>query len=85
MATESKATEEEHPFTSYNKNGALAHAPTLIGNWVEEAALRDATGVSRYEVRKPAPMAWCGQKCMWRHECTVMLRATCKLQTAGMG
>eukprot|EP00195_Chlamydomonas_chlamydogama_P015010 CAMPEP_0202909992 /NCGR_PEP_ID=MMETSP1392-20130828/50783_1 /ASSEMBLY_ACC=CAM_ASM_000868 /TAXON_ID=225041 /ORGANISM="Chlamydomonas chlamydogama, Strain SAG 11-48b" /LENGTH=274 /DNA_ID=CAMNT_0049599937 /DNA_START=124 /DNA_END=948 /DNA_ORIENTATION=+ len=45
-----------HPYTNYNKT-PVDTAPTLIGNWVEERALKEATGTTRYEtwVEKPTP------------------------------
>ena len=44
--------EEEHaphPYTNYNKqpDGSVS---TLTGNWVEERALKDVTGTTRYQV-----------------------------------
>lgn len=38
--------EPGEPFVSYNK-GAQRSAPTLIGNFVEERALHELTGVTR--------------------------------------
>lgn len=40
----SLASREEGPFMSYNK---VDDVPTLVGNWVEERALKDLTGVTR--------------------------------------
>lgn len=37
-------------FASYNKNNAKG---TLVGNWVEEEALRNNTGFSRRKVPEP--------------------------------
>ena len=38
-------------FAGYNKNNARG---ALVGNWVEEDALRTATGYSRRKVPEPA-------------------------------
>ncbi|GFH32307.1 uncharacterized protein HaLaN_31505, partial [Haematococcus lacustris] len=45
----SPASRPLHPFTSYNKPPAMPEPLTLIGNWQEERALKETTGVSRYE------------------------------------
>ena len=39
-----------HPYACYNKE---EDAKTLVGNWVEEKALQDMTGLTRYEVSLP--------------------------------
>uniref|UniRef100_A0A7S3VIF5 Uncharacterized protein n=1 Tax=Dunaliella tertiolecta TaxID=3047 RepID=A0A7S3VIF5_DUNTE len=41
-----------HPYTNYNRTGNVT---ALVGNWVEEQALKDATGLSRFET-------WVGQE-----------------------
>ncbi len=46
--------EAPHPFTGYNKPPKET-ASTLVGNWVEERALKDATGTARYEVSRQGP------------------------------
>lgn len=37
-----------HPHKNFNKQPH--DAPTLVGNWQEERSLKDATGITRYEV-----------------------------------
>ena len=37
-----------HPFADYNK---YQNQGVLVGNWVEEHALKTSTGTHRYEVR----------------------------------
>ena len=43
-----------HPFADYNK---YQNQGVLVGNWVEEHALKTSTGTHRYEVsrRRPVP------------------------------
>ncbi|GAX79489.1 hypothetical protein CEUSTIGMA_g6930.t1 [Chlamydomonas eustigma] len=36
-----------HPYTNFNKQPQ--DAPTLVGNWQEERAMKEATGITRYE------------------------------------
>ena len=40
-----------HPFADYNKYQAQG---VLVGNWVEEHALKTSTGTHRYEVSERA-------------------------------
>lgn len=47
----------EHPYALYNKptpmprgSPATFQAPTLVGNWAEERAQAETTGIARYEV-----------------------------------
>jgi hypothetical protein len=51
--------EEEHsphPYTNFNKQPQ--DAPTLVGNWQEERAMKEATGITRYEVCAPKKLCF---------------------------
>ena len=39
---------DDHPFSGYNKKEIDT---ALVGNWVEERALKADTGIFRYQVR----------------------------------
>lgn len=43
------AATDVHSYTGYNK---YQNQSTLVGNWVEERALKAATGTHRYKVRR---------------------------------
>ena len=40
---------------SYNKNGQVS---TRVGNWVEEQALKESTGQTRYQVSKKKTLSF---------------------------
>jgi|AntAceMinimDraft_5_1070358.scaffolds.fasta_scaffold166906_1 hypothetical protein len=42
--------DRDHPFSGYNKKDIHT---ALVGNWVEERALKADTGIFRYQVRTP--------------------------------
>jgi hypothetical protein len=51
-------------FAGYNKNNARG---ALVGNWVEEDALRTATGYSRRKVPEPSSPGMSSIRYMYFH------------------